>query len=99
MYIVLGGYLRILGAPSIQSCCTVSISPAFMRSRTSHPAGPHDCLAQKNLHMVCHTTVTAPPRVGCVFGAHTISSSGLILVLILVWLIASSSTTLNSKPC
>ena len=26
MYIVLGGYLRILGAPSVQSCCTLSIS-------------------------------------------------------------------------
>ena len=26
IYIVLGGYLRILGAPSVQSCCTPSIS-------------------------------------------------------------------------
>ena len=26
VYIVLGGYLRILGAPSFQSCCTLSIS-------------------------------------------------------------------------
>ena len=26
LYIVLGGFLRILGAPSIQSCCTLSIS-------------------------------------------------------------------------
>ena len=26
MCIVLGGYLRIFGAPSIQSCCTLSIS-------------------------------------------------------------------------
>ena len=26
LYIVQGGYLRILGAPSVQSCCTVSIS-------------------------------------------------------------------------
>ena len=24
--IVLGGHLRILGAPSVQSCCTLSIS-------------------------------------------------------------------------
>ena len=26
LYIVLCGYLRILGAPSVQSCCTLSIS-------------------------------------------------------------------------
>ena len=26
LYIVLGGYLHILGAPSVQSCCTISIS-------------------------------------------------------------------------
>ena len=26
MFIVLGGYLRILGAPSVQSCYTLSIS-------------------------------------------------------------------------
>ena len=26
MYIVLGGYLRILGASSVQSCCTLCIS-------------------------------------------------------------------------
>ena len=26
LYIVLGGYLRILGTPSVQSCCTLSIS-------------------------------------------------------------------------
>ena len=26
LYIVLGGYLSILGAPSGQSCCTLSIS-------------------------------------------------------------------------
>ena len=26
LYIVLGGYLRILGAPSVQSCCTLWIS-------------------------------------------------------------------------
>ena len=26
LYIVLGGYLRILGAPSVQSCCTLLIS-------------------------------------------------------------------------
>ena len=25
LYIVLGGFLRILGAPSVQSCCTLSI--------------------------------------------------------------------------
>ena len=29
MYIVLGGYLRILGAPSIQSCCTLLISASY----------------------------------------------------------------------
>ena len=26
LYIVLGGFLRILGAPSVHSCCTLSIS-------------------------------------------------------------------------
>ena len=26
LYIVLGGFLRILGTPSVQSCCTLSIS-------------------------------------------------------------------------
>ena len=26
LYTVLGGYLRILGAPSVQSCCTLSTS-------------------------------------------------------------------------
>ena len=26
LYMVLGGFLRILGAPSVQSCCTLSIS-------------------------------------------------------------------------
>ena len=26
LYIVLGGFLRIFGAPSVQSCCTLSIS-------------------------------------------------------------------------
>ena len=26
LYIVLGGFLRILGAPSVQSCCTLSLS-------------------------------------------------------------------------
>ena len=30
LYIVLGGYLRILGAPSVQCCCTLTIS-AFYR--------------------------------------------------------------------
>ena len=28
LYIALSGYLRILGAPSVQSCCTISISPS-----------------------------------------------------------------------
>ena len=27
--IVLGGYLLILGAPSVQSCCTLSISASY----------------------------------------------------------------------
>ena len=26
LYIMLGGFLHILGAPSVQSCCTLSIS-------------------------------------------------------------------------
>ena len=29
MYIVLGGYLHVLGAPSVQSCCTISISASY----------------------------------------------------------------------
>ena len=29
LYIVLGGYLRILGAPSVQFCCTLSISASY----------------------------------------------------------------------
>ena len=29
LYIVLGGYMRILGAPSVQSCCTLSISSSY----------------------------------------------------------------------
>ena len=50
----------------------VSTSPAFMRSIASHPAGPHGRLAQNMvigspLLGVCHTTVTDPPHVGCVF--------------------------------
>ena len=58
LYIGLVGYLRILGAPSVQSCCTLSISasysvfvltsPAFMRSSANHLAGPHGRLALRN---------------------------------------------------
>ena len=59
----------------------VSTSPAFMRSIASHPACLHGRLAPKigyraaiagggmgrhNLHRVCQTAVTAPPRVECV---------------------------------
>ena len=29
LYIVLHGYLRILGAPSVQSCCILSISASY----------------------------------------------------------------------
>ena len=29
LYIVLGRYLRILGAPSVHSCCTLSISASY----------------------------------------------------------------------
>ena len=29
LYIVLGGYLRIISAPSVQSCCTLSISASY----------------------------------------------------------------------
>ena len=29
LYFVLGGYLRILGAPSVQSCCTLSMSASY----------------------------------------------------------------------
>ena len=104
---VLGGFLRILGAPSVQSCCTqcsillhhidicmltgiclwqisqiqtclgmvigpglVSTSPAFMRSISSHPTGPHGNRGRLNFHRVCQTAVTAPPRVGCVVWSH-----------------------------
>ena len=58
----------------------VSTSPAFMMSIASHPAGllgrPKNGnrapiagvgRGRHNLHRVCHTTVTATPRVGCVF--------------------------------
>ena len=63
----------------------VSTSPAFMRSIVSHPSGPHGRLTKKNgnrtpiagggigrhnLHRVCQTAVTAPPRVGCVVWSH-----------------------------
>ena len=29
LYIVLGGYMRILGAPSVKSCCTLLISASY----------------------------------------------------------------------
>ena len=29
LYIVLGRYLHIFGAPSVQSCCTLSISASY----------------------------------------------------------------------
>ena len=29
MYIVQDGYLSIIGAPSVQSCCTISISASY----------------------------------------------------------------------
>ena len=29
MYIVLGGYLRIIGVPIVQSCCTLLISASY----------------------------------------------------------------------
>ena len=34
MYIVLGGYLRILGLLSVQSCCTLSISVSVIKRST-----------------------------------------------------------------
>ena len=69
--------LRVFVGPGF-----VSTSPAFMRSSTSHTAGPHDWLFKKNgnraliagggsgrhnFNMVCHATVTDPSRVGSVF--------------------------------
>ena len=70
----------------------VSTSPAFMRSIANHPAGLHGCLAKKNvighpllgaggvnLHRVCHTTVTAPPCVDCVFWCLLISACMFIV--------------------
>ena len=68
--------LRVADGPGL-----VSTSPAFLRSITNYPAGSYDSLAQKtvigppllgggrsqhNVHKVCQTAVTAPPRVGCV---------------------------------
>ena len=87
----------------IQSCLRVFVGPgfvstslAFMRSITSHPAGPHDLpkngnrasiagggKGRHNLHRVCHTTVTAPPRVGCIVGD--------IIILVIMCML----TTLN----
>ena len=94
LYIVLGGYILICSLTCIclcqisliQTCLRVFVGPgfvstssAFMRSSTSHPAGAHDCLAQKrggrgrhNLRRVCHTTVRAPSRVGCVFWSYDV---------------------------
>ena len=100
---VLGGYLRIVSAPSVHhvapyryllpnvylfmadiakpnvfvcSCRPgfVSTSPAFMRSSTRHPAGPHGRLAQKTVNRKISTqfpqqfmtAVSAPPLVGSV---------------------------------
>ena len=62
----------------------VSTSPAFVSNSASHPAGPHDRLAQKNGKSGPHcwgrggstqfaqqleSAVTAPPLVGCVVGS------------------------------
>ena len=55
-------FLRVVVGPGL-----VSTSPAFMRSISSHPAGPH---GRHNLHRVCQTAVTAPPRVCCVVWSH-----------------------------
>ena len=38
-------------------------------------ACPKNGKGRHNLHMVCHTTVTATPRVGCVFWSHRYSST------------------------
>ena len=58
LYIVQGGYLRILGAPSVKSCCTLSISASyrvFVCGRYPKSllclcvvVGPHGRLAPKN---------------------------------------------------
>ena len=76
--------LRVVVGPGL-----VLTAPDFMCSITSHPAGPHGRLAQKtvigspllgggrcrhNLHRVCQTAVTAPPRVGGVVWSHTVCS-------------------------
>ena len=68
--------LRVVVGPGL-----VSTSAAFMRNIASYPAGPHGRFAPKNsnwapiawggrdrhnLHRVCQTAVTDPPRVGCV---------------------------------
>ena len=36
LYIVLGGCLRLLGAPSVQACCTLSISASYRLWQISH---------------------------------------------------------------
>ena len=55
--IVLGLYLCILGdCLCVDGLRIVSTSPAFMRSRASHSAGPHDRLTTK--------TVNRPPLMG-----------------------------------
>ena len=60
-----------------------STSPAFMRSSTSHSAGPHARLVKKTVNgrgvgstqfeQQFVTTVTAPPLVGCVVWSHNIT--------------------------
>ena len=66
-------YLCVVVGPGL-----VSKSPAFMWSIVSHSAGPHvqkngnrapitgGGRSRHNLHRVCKTAVTAPPRAGCV---------------------------------
>ena len=75
--------LRVFVGPGF-----VSTSPAFMRSSTIHPAGPHDWLAKNgnrapisggrsclhNLYRVCQTIVTAQP---CVVWSLSVLSSTL----------------------
>ena len=40
LYFMLGGYLRILGAHSVQSCCTLSISASYLYLSVADIANP-----------------------------------------------------------
>ena len=74
-------YICLWQISQLQTVCGfVSTSPVFMRSSTSHPAGPHGRFAQITVNRTLLlgrevstqfvqqfvTAVTAPPLVGCI---------------------------------